>query len=78
MKDNILPLLKTVDLTEIFKETGNGNVKKWSSKRTFSGAVVALAMVDVQTNGLSWMSVALIAIAALPLSLSVWQKPLGE
>ena len=74
-KPNLTGLLQAVDLTEIFKEVGTGNVRKWSAKRTFSGAVVAVALYDVQANGLSWMAVAMCAVAALPLALSVWQKP---
>ena len=75
MKNKLLPLLQSIDLTEIFKEVGTGDVKKWSAKRTFSGAVVAVALYDVQANGLTWMAVALCAIAALPLTASVWYKP---
>lgn len=75
MKNKLLPFLQSIDLTEIFKEVGTGNVRKWSAKRTFSGAVVAVALYDVQANGLTWMAVALCAIAALPLTASVWQTP---
>jgi len=73
-KVNVTGLLTAFDLTELFKEVGTGNVKKWSAKRTFSGAVVAVALYEVQTNGLSWPAVALCAIAALPLTVSVFQK----
>jgi hypothetical protein len=72
---NLAGLLSGLDLTELFKEAGTGNVRKWSAKRTFSGAVVAVALYDVQENGLSWMAVAMCAVAAVPLAVSVWQKP---
>ena len=74
-KLNLPGLLAQLDLTQLFKEAGSGNVRKWSAKRTFSGAVVAVALYDVQANGLTWMAVALCAVAALPLTASVWQKP---
>lgn len=71
---NLAGLLSGLDLTELFKEAGTGNVRKWSAKRTFSGAVVAVALYDVQANGLTWMAVALCAVAAVPLTASVWQQ----
>lgn len=74
-KFNLPGLLAQLDLTQLFKEMGTGNVRKWSAKRTFSGAVVAVALYDVQANGLTWMAVALCAVAALPLTASVWQRP---
>ena len=74
-KLNLPGLLAQLDLTQLFKEAGSGNVRKWSAKRTFSGAVVAVALYDVQANGLTWMAVALCAVAALPLTASVWQQP---
>lgn len=75
MKNKLLPLLQSVDLTQLFKEVGTGDVRKWSAKRTFSGAVVAVALYDVQANGLTWMAVAMCAVAAIPLTASVWYKP---
>ena len=72
---NIPGLLAQLDLTQLFKEVGSGNRRKWSAKRTFSGAVVAVALYDVQANGLTWMAVAMCAVAALPLTASVWQRP---
>ena len=72
---NIPGLLAQLDLTQLFKEVGSGNRRKWSAKRTFSGAVVAVALYDVQANGLTWMAVAMSAVAALPLTASVWQRP---
>jgi len=75
MKNKLLPLLQSVDLTQLFKEVGTGDVRKWSAKRTFSGAVVAVALYDVQVNGLTWMAVAMCAVAALHLTASVWYKP---
>lgn len=74
-KFNLPGLLAQLDLTQLFKEAGTGNVRKWSAKRTFSGAVVAVALYDVQVNGLTWMAVAMCAVAAVPLALSVWQRP---
>ena len=73
-RPNIGGLLSQLDLTQLFKEVGNGDVRKWSAKRTFSGAVVAVALYDVQVNGLTWMAVAMCAVAALPLTASVWQR----
>lgn len=75
MKNKLLPFLQSVDITQLFKEVGNGDVRKWSAKRTFSGAVVAVALYDVQANGLTWMAVAMCAVAALPLTASVWYTP---
>jgi hypothetical protein len=72
---NLNGLLAQLDLTQLFKEAGTGNRRKWSAKRTFSGAVVAVALYDVQVNGLTWMAVAMCAVAALPLTASVWQRP---
>lgn len=72
---NLNGLLAQLDLTQLFKEVGTGNRRKWSAKRTFSGAVVAVALYDVQVNGLTWMAVAMCAVAALPLTASVWQRP---
>ena len=72
---NLPGLLAQLDLTQLFKEVGSGNRRKWSAKRTFSGAVVAVALYDVQANGLTWMAVAMCAVAALPLTASVWQRP---
>lgn len=77
-KINLPGLLTQLDLTQLFKEMGTGNVRKWSAKRTFSGAVVAVALYDVQANGLTWMAVALCAVAALPLTASVWQRPQND
>ena len=74
-KPNLSGLLGALDLTQLFKEVGTGNVRKWSAKRTFSGAVVAVALYDVQANGLSWMAVTLCAVAALPITASVFQRP---
>lgn len=74
-KPNLTGLLNALDLTELFKEVGTGNVRKWSAKRTFSGAIVAVALYDVQANGLTWMAVALCAVAAVPLTVSVFQRP---
>jgi len=71
---NLNGLLAQLDLTQLFKEAGTGNRRKWSAKRTFSGAVVAVALYDVQVNGLTWMAVAMCAVAALPLTASVWQR----
>ena len=73
-KINLAGIVSQLDLTQLFKEVGTGNVRKWSAKRTFSGAVVAVALYDVQVNGLTWMAVAMCAVAALPLTASVWQR----
>lgn len=71
---NLGGILSQLNLTQLFKEVGNGDVRKWSAKRTFSGAVVAVALYDVQVNGLTWMAVAMCGVAALPLTASVWQR----
>jgi len=78
IRPNLTGLLAQLDLTQIFKEAGKGNVRKWSAKRTFSGAVVAVALYDVQVNGLTWMAVAMCAVAALPLTASVWKSEPSE
>lgn len=67
-------VLQGLNLTEIFKEKGQGDIRRWSAKRTVGGAIVATACTAIAAEGLSWMAVALCAVGVLPLCLSVWEK----
>lgn len=65
-------ILSRIDLTEIFREKGHGDLRRWSAKRTIGGAIVGTAILDIQTNGITWPAVVLCAIGVLPLVVSVW------
>jgi len=71
MNKTLLELLKTFDLTQIFK--GKGNLRRWSSKRTVGGLIVVYALSsmdgDITTNG-----IILCVVGILPLCLSFLEK----
>lgn len=71
MKKDIISLLSTFDLTQLFK--GKGNLRRWSAKRTIGGVVVTYSLAsmngDITTNGLI-----LCAIGILPICLSFLEK----
>ena len=48
MLEALLEFLKKFDLTEIFKT--KGKLKRWSIKRTTTGAVITMALNDVAIN----------------------------
>lgn len=48
-----------------------GNRRRWSTRNTVSGILVAVVAEDALRNGLTWEGVALAFCAVLPLSLSV-------
>lgn len=74
MKNNPawLNVLRSLDVTDIFKEKGHGDLRRWSAKRTIGGVIVTAAVADIQTNGLTWQAVVLCAIGVAPLIVSVW------
>ena len=47
---------------------------KWSSKRTVSGVLVIAVVNQIDTNGITWQTLALAFIAVLPLCFSVFEK----
>jgi len=66
-------LLKSLaQLPEVFKE--GVRQKKWSAKRSVSGILIAGALADISTNGLSELNVVLCFIAVLPLCFSVFKR----
>ena len=66
-------LLKSLSqLPEVFKE--GVRQKKWSAKRSVSGLLIAGALADISTNGLSELNVVLCFIAVLPLCFSVFKR----
>lgn len=65
-------VLRSLDVTDIFKEKGHGDLRRWSAKRTIGGVIVTAALADIQTNGLTWQAVVLCAIGVAPLIVSVW------
>ena len=71
MKNKLLSALAGLDLTEAFKT--KGDIKRWSAKRTIGGAIAVTACQDIVTNGNSWESVVLCAIAIIPISLSFFE-----
>jgi hypothetical protein len=65
---NWLDLLGRFDITEAFKT--KGDLRRWSAKRTIGGIIALTACNDIAANGIEWTSVALCAVAVLPLCLS--------
>jgi len=65
---NWLDLLGRFDITEAFKT--KGDLRRWSAKRTIGGIIALTACNDIAANGIGWPSVALCAVAVLPLCLS--------
>ena len=68
-------VLRGLDLTEIFKDKGEGNIKRWSAKRTIGGVIATTACMDVANNGVTWPAVVMCAVAVVPLCISVFEKP---
>jgi hypothetical protein len=76
-----MAILGRLDLTEIFRENGHGDIRRWSAKRTIGGAIVGTAILDIQDQGITWPAVVLCAIGVLPLIVSIWsdtQDPGGD
>tara|TARA_R110000744_G_scaffold106225_4_gene202473 strand:+ start:8372 stop:8584 length:213 start_codon:yes stop_codon:yes gene_type:complete len=66
-------LLKSLlQLPDVLKE--GVKQKKWSAKRSVSGLLIAGALADISSNGLSELNVALCFIAVLPLCFTVFKK----
>ena len=71
--DSIKSIFKSVGkVSEVFKE--GQKQKKWSAKRSVSGLLIAGALADISTNGLSELNVVLCFIAVLPLCFSVFKR----
>jgi hypothetical protein len=68
-------VLAGLDLTEIFKEKGHGDIKRWSAKRTVGGLIATTACVDIAEHGATWPAVTMCAIAVVPLCISVLHRP---
>ena len=65
-------LVTGLDVTEIFKTKGDS--KRWSAKRTIGGTIALTACADIVEHGMSWMAVAMCAIAIIPISLSFFES----
>lgn len=72
MLEALLEFLKKFDLTEIFKT--KGKLKRWSIKRTTTGAVITMALNDVAINGITNQNLVLCFIGLLPLLLSFFER----
>jgi|TARA_R110002012_G_scaffold291077_1_gene485335 hypothetical protein len=72
MLEALLEILKKFDLTEIFKT--KGKLKRWSIKRTTTGAVITMALNDVAINGITNQNLGLCFIGLLPLLLSFFER----
>ena len=72
MEKVLLDLLSKFDLTEIFKT--KGKLKRWSIKRTTTGAVITMALNDVAINGITNQNLGLCFIGLLPLLLSFFER----
>lgn len=68
-------LLSRLDLTEIFRDKGRGDLRRWSARRTIGGAVVITACHEITETGCTWQLVTLAAIGMLPLIVSTWGRP---
>tara|TARA_R100001015_G_C4635284_1_gene204433 strand:- start:6303 stop:6521 length:219 start_codon:yes stop_codon:yes gene_type:complete len=72
MNQTILEILSKFDLTEIFKT--KGKAKRWSAKRSIGGAIVTMAVTNIQQEGLNTLNLILCGIGILPLCLSFFEK----
>ena len=72
MNQTILDILSKFDLTEIFKT--KGKLKRWSAKRSLGGAIVTVAVANIQQEGLNTLNLTLCGIGILPLCLSFFEK----
>ena len=72
MANNIKNILKSIDITSIFKDKKFGDLKRWSAKRTIGGAIVIYAL-NTMGESISWQGVVLCAIGILPLCLSMFE-----
>ena len=59
-------------ISEVFQD--GQRQKKWSAKRSVSGALVTAAVSDMAANGLTELNVMLSFIAILPLCFTVFSK----
>lgn len=71
MRPKFAQLLSGLDLTEIFKEKGHGDLKRWSARRTIGGVIVGTACAEIASSGITWEAVALCGIGILPLIISL-------
>lgn len=70
MRPNLARILAGLDLTEVLKETTDGDLKKWSAKRTIGAVVVATACAEITETGITWQAVCLCLVGVLPLVVS--------
>ena len=72
MANNIKNILKSIDITSIFKDKKFGDLKRWSAKRTIGGAIVIYSL-NVMGESINWEGIVLCAIGVLPLCLSMFE-----
>ena len=72
MKNKLLSLLGSFDITEAFKT--KGDLQRWSAKRTIGGVLAITASTNILEAGISWEAVALAAISVIPISLSFFEE----
>ena len=64
--------LKGLDITEAFKT--QGDLKRWSAKRTIGGVLALTASEVILTQGISWPAVVLAAVAVVPITASMFER----
>lgn len=70
MRPRLAQILGGLDLTEVLKETTDGELKKWSAKRTIGAVVVGTACAEIAQTGITWQAVCLCLVGVLPLVVS--------
>lgn len=65
-------MLGRFDVTEAFKTKGDS--RRWSAKRTIGGIIALTACNDISEHGMTWMAVAMCAVAIVPISLSFFER----
>lgn len=66
-------ILKSLDLTSIFKDKRFGDLKRWSAKRTIGGVIVIYTLNSMNGN-ITYEGVILCLIGVLPLCLSMFEN----
>tara|TARA_R100000664_G_scaffold23184_1_gene32764 strand:- start:8 stop:232 length:225 start_codon:yes stop_codon:yes gene_type:complete len=69
----LLDILKTFDITELFKGKKGGRLR-WSSKRSIGGALATICVMDIQKHGINEYNLILASISVLPICLSFFEK----
>lgn len=78
MKETLKSFLSEVNVLDVFKEKGHGDLKRWSAKRTVGGMIAGTACLSIMEHGMSWEAVVLCAISVVPLSISVFHDKTPE